>query len=158
MVDALRLQAAHEALGPVAQLAVDERLGRVVLDELGQGVRGLVEQELAGLFSRPPSMRSRMAARHSSTVSNSPRFSPTHSSVSSGRTSSCTFLTATAKSAGSSVPLGTAVNVELVAGRGADQVVVEVGRDPAPAHLVQPVLGGEPGDGLAVARRRRGRG
>ena len=63
------------------------------------------------MFSRPPSMRSRIAARHSSAVSNSPRLSPTHSSVSSGGTRVWTFLTATAKSAGSSVPLGTAVNV-----------------------------------------------
>ena len=144
--------AADQALGPVAQLAVDQRLGRLLLDQLGQGGGGPLEQELAGVVraGRPPCARGwRRATRP--TVSNSPRFSPTHSSVSSGGTSSWTFLTATVKSAGSSVPLGVGGERQLVAGGGADQVLVEVRGDPAPADLVQPVLGGEPGDGLAVA-------
>ena len=55
--------------------------------------------------------RSTIDARHASTVSNSPKFSLTSSSVSSGTTSSWTAPTVTAKSAGSSVPFGVVVNV-----------------------------------------------
>ena len=61
-------------------------------------------------LSLPDLMRSAIDARHSAMVSNSPRFSATNSSVSSGTASSCTRCTVTAKSAGSSVPLGVAVN------------------------------------------------
>ena len=73
--------------------------------------RGALDQQLAGLVE--PDVGEALAdaaPRHSSTVSNSPMFSATHSSVSSGSTSSCTFLTVTVKSAGSSVPFGVAVN------------------------------------------------
>ncbi len=55
--------------------------------------------------------RSAIDARHASTVSCSAMFSATNSSVSSGSTSSCTAVTWTTKSAGSSVPFGVAVNV-----------------------------------------------
>ena len=54
-------------------------------------------------------MRSAMDARHSSTVSNSPRISDTHSSVTSGSTISCTAVTVTVKSASSVIPLGMAL-------------------------------------------------
>ena len=97
-------------------------------------------------------IRSRMLSRHSSTVSCSPRFSATHSSVGSGSTSSCTRETLTTKSAGSSVPFG--VGGEASARRPAARpmtCVVEVVGDPALADLVGPVLGVEPGDLLAVA-------
>ena len=102
-------------------------------------------------LSLPVPMRSASAARHSSIVSNSPRFSLTHSSVSSGSTVSWTLVTLTTKSAGSLVPLGVAVKRQFVADVGAEQLAVEAGGHPAAADLVQPVLGVEPGDGLAVA-------
>ena len=56
-----------------------------------------------------------------------------------------------------SVPFGVVVKRQLVAGGGADELVVEVVGDPALADLVGPVLGVEPGDLLAVAGGRRGR-
>ena len=64
---ALRLQLLHEALGPVAQLAVDERLGRLVVDELGQA-RTWPDRAGAGgpgSAGRPPCARG-WRARHSS--------------------------------------------------------------------------------------------
>ena len=60
--------------------------------------------------------RWRIDSVHSSTVSNSPMFSATHSSVSSGNASSWTALTVTLKSAGSAVPLGVDGELEHVAG------------------------------------------
>ena len=60
------------------------------------------------------------------------------------------------KSASSPVPLGDGGEVQLVAGRGAEQLAVESGGDPALTDLVQPVLGVQPDDGLAVALGRQG--
>jgi hypothetical protein len=77
------------------------------------------------------------AARQDSTVSWSPMFSSTHSSVTLGSTTSCTCWTSTVNSASSLVPLGTAAEVQLVAGRGAEQLAVESGGHPALTHLVQ---------------------
>ena len=102
-------------------------------------------------LSLPVPMRSASAARHSSIVSNSPRFSLTHSSVSSGSTVSCTLETLTVKSAGSLVPLGVAVKVSSSPSLAPEQLAVETRGDPAAADLVQPVLGVQPGDRLAVA-------
>ena len=73
-------------------------------------------------------------ARHASTVSNSPRFSPTHSSVSSGSTSSCTAPTVTTKSAGSSVPFGVVVNVSSSPADGADRAARRSRRRPSPGR------------------------
>ncbi len=53
---------------------------------------------------------SRRLAVHASTESNSPTFSSTHSSVSSGSSRDCTDWTVTLKSAASSVPFGVEVN------------------------------------------------
>ena len=47
--------------------------------------------------------------------------------------------------------LGRGGERQLVAGRGADQLVVEVVGDPTLADLVRPVLGVQPGDVLAIA-------
>ncbi len=92
-----------------------------------------------------------MASVHAATVSTSPWFSATHSSVSSGRTSSCTRDTVTWKSAGSSVPFGVDVNVSTSPADAPTRCVVEVVGDPALADLVGPVLGVERADRLAVA-------
>ena len=95
--------------------------------------------------------RSLIDSVHSSTVSNSPMFSTTHSSVSSGSDSSWTALTVTVKSAGSSVPFGVVVNVSTSPADGAGELLVEVVGDPALAELVGPVLGVETEHLLAVA-------
>ncbi len=71
--------------------------------------------------------------------------------MTSGSTSVCTLVIVTLNSASSDVPLGVAVNVELLADITTDEVIVELLGDPALADLVEPVLGVEPGHGLAVA-------
>src|SRR6056297_701050 len=62
-------------------------------------------------FSLRSAIVSRRLSSHSSTVSNSPRFSDSQSSVSSGTCDSCTAVTLTTKSASSSRPLGVEVKV-----------------------------------------------
>ena len=92
------------------QLALHHRLGGVDVDEGRERLGDLAHVLLAAWLSFSSLIRSRCDARHSSTVSSSPKFSPTHSSLSSGRSISSTDLTVTVKSAGSSVPFGVDVN------------------------------------------------
>ena len=47
--DALGLEAHHGVLDPLAQVVVHEHLGRVLVDQLGEGVGGPLEHELAHL-------------------------------------------------------------------------------------------------------------
>ena len=47
--DALGLEPHHGALDPLAQVVVHEHLGRVLVDQLGEGVGGPLEHELAHL-------------------------------------------------------------------------------------------------------------
>ena len=96
----------------------------------------------------------------SSRVSNSDA-SLANSSSRSGRTRSLTSLTVDARTAvlglvlvvvlvvGAAAP-GSGVELEVVAGVGADEVLVDLGDDAAGADLVEVVLGGELGD---AARR-----
>ena len=153
--DALGLEAHHGVLDALAQLVVDERLGRVLVDQLGEGVGGPLEQR-AGAPGPRRTLSSWLALGVAERLDRLERrcSRSTHSSVSSGSTSSCTFFTVTVKSAGSSVPDGRGGELALVVGQRADEVVVEVVGDPAPAELVHPVLGGEPGHRLAVAGGR----
>ena len=96
--------------GPGLQLAVDERLRGVLLDQLGQRRRSRSSSSWRACSVRRSS-RSRMAIRplvdglELAEVVTDPLVSEL------GRTSSCTFLTATVKSAGSSVPFGVVVKL-----------------------------------------------
>ena len=72
-------------LDPPLQVALHERLGRLDLGEPGQRLGDPADELLAGLVRAcVAESRSRIDARHSSTVSNSPMLSATHSSVTSG--------------------------------------------------------------------------
>ena len=118
------------------QLVVDQRLGRVVVDQLGQGAGGALDAASGG-----PGRAGTSSIRSADGVA--PLLDRVeladvlgHPLVGRARaaTSSWTFLTVTVKSAGSSVPAGRGGEVELVAGGGADELLVEVVGDPAPAR------------------------
>ena len=96
-----------------------------------------------------------MASVHSATVSNSPMFSATHSSVSSGATSSWTRDTLIVTSTGSAVPFGVVENERSSPGVDADELVVEVVGHPSLTDLVGPVVGVEAGHRFVVASRRQ---
>ena len=88
---ALGLEAHGEVLEAVLHLVVDQRLGHLVGDELGQGLADLLAPAIEAWARRTRTMRSSRLARSSPTVSNS-EASAAHSSSTSGSTFSCTVL------------------------------------------------------------------
>ena len=97
--------------------------------------------------------RSPIDARHASTVSNSPKFSATHSSVELGQHELLHGADGDDEVGRLLGALRRRGERQLVAGGGADELLVEVVGDPALADLVGPVLGVQAGDLLAVAGR-----
>ena len=115
-------------------LVGDQRLGHLVLDQLGQGLHRCASRSggLGLRLAHAACRRSRIDCRSSSTVSNS-EFSAAHSSSASGRTRSFTSLTST-RNRSSALLVGVGVGgVELedVAGLGAVELLVDLGDDGA---------------------------
>ena len=82
-------------------------------------------------------------------------FSSTHSSVTVGQHDLLHLVDDDGEVGLLAGAVGHGGEVQLVAGRGAEQLAVEAGGDPALADLVQPVLGVQPEDRLAVALGRQ---
>ena len=135
-----------EVLEALLHLGVDQRLGHLVVDELGQRLADLLAQRHLGL-DLACTWRHALgrSARSSSSVSNSDA-SVAHSSSSSGSTRSLHLLDEDPEVQGAAPRRGrgaAASNSRIVAGFGAAQLLVELGHDGAAADLVEVVLGGE---------------
>ena len=128
------------------------RLGRLDLDERGERRGDLARRARwrawLSLARRALARSTAATPRRCRTRRGSRR--PTRRS-SSGSTSSCTGCDGDGEVGRLLGALGRGGERQLVAGGGAEQLVVEVVGDPALADLVRPVLGVEPGDRLAVA-------
>ena len=149
--DALRLELLHGVLHTRLQVGLHHRLRRLDVDQLGQRRRGALDELVAGLveLARADALGQRGAPLLDRVELAEVLADPFVGQLGQHRLLHLGDVDLEVGRLAGAVRRGG--EGQLVADVGAEQLGVEAGGHPAVADLVQPVLGVQPGDRLAVA-------